>query len=131
MTRTPERVDNGDLLWVTVANIALLATLAPVAYWQLSQGGIYVVIAASVTVFLIAWLSRATERVFAKSANVMTGFLAAMIVRMAGPLIFVLIVVLFVQIPEWAALYVVPFYFAMLAIETIFAVRRCHAGPAK
>jgi hypothetical protein len=54
--------------------------------------------------------------------------LAAMFIRMAGPLLFVLAVVFWrvPAVPPAAVLVIVPFYFAMLAIETLFSVRRCH-----
>ena len=127
------RSETTVLFYVLLANVAVWSVMTPLAYWRLATDGVFLVSAAGLTVLVVAWLSGWLARRLEKNGDVMTGFLAAMIVRMAGPIVFVVAIV-FMRVPSLppsTALVIVPFYVAMLVIETLFSVRRCHDLDSK
>lgn len=112
--------------------LAAAALLAPLAYWQLGSVGLAVLGAAALTMVIAVLLSHRAVRYFAGSGRAIAGMLSAMSARMFVPLLFVVAIVVCSapSVPAWSAMYIAPLYFVMLIAETVFALRRCHAGQS-
>jgi len=119
--------DAREVVVCTALGLVVTCFLAPLAHWQLGVPGVAVVAAALVTMMVAVVSSRWAERLLTPTGGPVSGFLAAMLVRMMVPIVFVLAIVLWnrLDLPSWSAAYIAPLYIALLALETVCAVRRC------